>query len=96
MPLFVLTCVDHKNALDRRMAARTAHLAYVAEYGAKLIKIAGPLLDDDGQMAGSLFIMEAADKAEIEAFSAADPYRLAGVFETIELRAFRLTVGALP
>lgn len=95
MALFVMTCIDHKNALDRRMAARPAHLAYIAGHRDKL-KVAGPLLDDDGGMAGSLFILEAEDRAAVEAFSAADPYRLANLFETIDIRAFRVTVGALP
>jgi hypothetical protein len=95
VPLFVLTCIDHANGLERRMTVRPAHLAYVDENRAKL-KIAGPLLDDDGQMIGSLFIMEADGRSEVEAFSAADPYRLNDVFETVDIRALRVTVGALP
>ena len=92
MSLFVLTCVDYKNALDRRMAAREAHLAYVAEHRG-LIKVAGPLLDDAGQMAGSMFVLEVDDAAAVEAFTAADPYRLAGLFERTEIRAWRATIG---
>jgi uncharacterized protein YciI len=94
MATFVLMCVDHPGALDRRMAAREAHLAYVREHLA-MVKVAGPLLDEAGQMAGSMFIMEAPDKAAVEAFSAADPYRLANLFERVEVRAWRVTVGAL-
>jgi len=94
MATFVLMCVDHPNALDRRMAAREAHLAYVREHIA-MVKIAGPLLDDAGQMAGSMFVIEAPDKAAVEAFSAADPYRLAGLFERVEVRSWKVTVGAL-
>ena len=94
MAMFVLMCVDHPGALDRRMAAREAHLAYVREH-ISLVKIAGPLLDDEGQMAGSMFVIEAPDKAAVEAFSAADPYRLANVFERVEVRSWKVTVGAL-
>jgi len=94
MAMFVLMCVDHPGALDRRMAAREAHLAYVREH-ISLVKIAGPLLDDEGQMAGSMFVIEAPDKAAVEAFSAADPYRLAGLFERVEVRSWKVTVGAL-
>jgi len=94
MATFVLTCVDHPGALDRRMATREAHLAYVGEH-ISMVKVAGPLLDDDGQMAGSMFILEAPDKAAVEAFSAADPYRLANVFERVEVRSWKVTVGAL-
>lgn len=95
MALFVLTCIDRKGALERRMAARPAHLDYIAQHR-QMVKLAGPLLDDAGQMAGSMFLIEAASKADVEAFAAADPYTLADLFETTELRAFRVTVGALP
>ena len=95
MPLFVLTCLDHKNGLDRRMAARPKHLAYVDQH-LDMVKIAGPLLDDEGQMAGSMFIINAPDKAAVEAFSAADPYRLNDVFASVDIRAIKVTVGALP
>ena len=94
MPTFVLTCIDHPDALERRMAARTAHLAYVAEHRS-LVKLAGPLLGAGGEMAGSMFIMEAEAVAEVEAFAAADPYRQANVFERTEIRPFKITVGAI-
>jgi uncharacterized protein YciI len=94
MALFVMTCIDHKDALDRRMGARPAHLEYVAANRAT-VKLAGPLLDDAGGMAGSLFIIEAETRAEVEAFNAADPYVLANVFERVDIRAFKVAVGAL-
>ncbi len=94
MALFVMTCIDHKDALDRRMGARPAHLDYV-KVNLAMLKVAGPLLDDDGQMAGSFFIIEAENKAAVEAFNAADPYVLANVFQSVDIRAIKITVGAL-
>ena len=94
MPLFVLTCDDHPGALERRMSVRTEHLAYVAK-NVGTVRLAGPLLDDAGDMAGSLFIIEAADRAAAEAFSAGDPSRVAGVFERVEIRPWKVTVGAI-
>ena len=94
MGLFVLMCVDHPGALERRMSVREQHLAYVREH-LNLVKVAGPLLDGAGEMAGSMFVIEAPDQAAVEAFSAADPYRLAGVFERVELHPWKVTVGAL-
>jgi len=94
MATFVLTCLDHPNDLPRRMGAREAHLAYVAA-NREMVKLAGPLLTDGGEMAGSMFIIEAESKAEVEAFNAQDPYTLAGVFETVTIRPIRLTVGAI-
>ena len=76
------------------MSVREQHLAYVREHLA-MVKVAGPLLDGAGEMAGSMFVIEAPDQAAVEAFSAADPYRLAGVFERVELHPWKVTVGAL-
>jgi uncharacterized protein len=95
VPLFVMTCLDHENGLAHRMQVRERHLAYAAEHVDK-IKVGGPLLDDAGQMIGSFFVMEAPSRADVEAFNAADPYSIAGVFARVEIHAFRNTLGALP
>jgi uncharacterized protein YciI len=94
MALFMLACFDKPNCLDLRMATREAHLAYAGAQR-EMIKVAGPMLDDAGGMAGSLFILEAEDRAAVEAFNAADPYQLAGVFGQVEIRGFRASIGQL-
>jgi uncharacterized protein YciI len=93
MALFVLTCIDKPDALDLRMAARDAHLAYVR--GSGQCKIGGPFLDEAGGMAGSMLIIEAEDLAAARAFAAADPYATAGVFQSVDVRPFKLTLGQL-
>jgi hypothetical protein len=92
---FALICIDKPASLAVRMAAREAHLAHVRQYP-DLVRLAGPLLDASGDMAGSLFVMEADAAAAVEAFTAADPYTLAGLFERVEIRPWRATVGAVP
>ncbi len=92
MALFVLVCTDKPDALSLRMATREAHLAYVRENLARL-KLAGPLSDEAGDMAGSLFIMEAEDIGQVRAFNAADPYTQAGLFQSVQVLPFRATVG---
>ena len=93
MSLFVLTCLDKPNSLDVRLGAREAHLAYVAERG--VLKLGGPFLSEAGDMAGSLMIVEVADLAAAHAFNANDPYTKAGLFESVDIRPFRVTVGSL-
>lgn len=94
MPLFVLTCIDKPDALEVRMGAREAHLAYVRERIAQ-VKVGGPLLDDSGNMAGSLLILDVPDRAAAETFNRDDPYTLAGLWERVEVRPFRATVGQI-
>lgn len=93
MPHFLLLATDKPNALELRMATRQAHLDYVR--GSSLVKIGGPVLDAAGEMAGSMLVLEAEDLAAAQAFAAADPYAVAGLFETVELRPFKLTLGSL-
>ena len=95
MAHFVLTCLDKPGALELRLANRQAHFAYLAEHPG-VVRLGGPFLDAEGRMAGSMLIVQLADIAAAEAFAAADPYVLAGLFERVEIRAWRATVGALP
>ena len=94
MALFMLACFDKPNSLDLRMATREAHLAYIRD-NAAMVKVAGPMLDEAEAMAGSLFVLEAADRAAVEAFNAADPYQKAGLFGQVEIRGFRASIGQL-
>jgi uncharacterized protein YciI len=94
MALFVLACFDKPNSLELRMATREAHLAYVREQAA-MVKLAGPMLDAAEGMAGSLFILEADDRAAAEAFNAADPYQKAGLFGQVEIRGFKASIGQI-
>ncbi len=94
MPLYVMSCRDKPNSLDVRMGAREAHLAYMKSLGDR-VKLGGPFLDGQDQMAGSLIIVEAESLAEAQAISDKDPYKLAGVFETVEITPFRLTLSNL-
>ncbi len=92
MPTFVLICIDKPDSLALRMATREAHLAYMGQLTAGL-KYGGPLLDEAGNMNGSLIVLEAVDLAAARAVNAADPYQIAGLFERVEVRALRPVLG---
>jgi uncharacterized protein YciI len=94
MAHFALTCLDKPGSLALRMANRDAHFAYGRSTG--VIRLGGPFLNDAGEMIGSLIIIEAADLAAAWAWHAADPYKLAGLFERVEIRPWRATFGELP
>ena len=94
MPLFVMFCVDKPGSLDLRMATREAHLAYMRDKTG-MLKLGGPMLDDNGAMAGSLLIVEAPDRAAALELNAQDPYTLAGLWERVEVKAFKATLGQL-
>jgi uncharacterized protein len=93
MALFVIVCKDKPGALEARLATRPTHLDYLNASG--LVKAAGPLLSDEGNPVGSLLIIEAEDKATVQALADNDPYTAAGVFESVEVHPWRVGVGSL-
>ena len=94
MSLFALFCVDKPDALALRLATREAHLAYVGGFRDQM-KLGGPLLDEAGEMAGSLIVVDVADLAAAQAFSASDPYTKAGLWARVDIKAFKATLGQL-
>ena len=86
--LFALICTDRPGGLDLRMATRPAHLAYLEQQAGRIMS-GGAMLDPEGKPCGSLLVIEAADRAEAEAFAAGDPYARAGLFESTVIRPFR-------
>ena len=92
MAQFVAICLDVKNGLARRLAVREQHLAYVRTLPPGFIKLAGPFLDAAGEMCGSMFIFEAEDQAAVDAYFEKDPYVTGGVFESVDIRPFRVTI----
>lgn len=94
MGLYVLVCNDKPDSLELRLANREAHLAYARGF-ADHLKVAGPLLDEAGNMAGSLLILEADSLEDARAFNLGDPYQKAGLFGSVQVTAFKATIGAL-
>ena len=94
MALFVLTCLDIPDGLPLRLATRQQHLDFIAA-NREAIRAAGPFLNDAEEMCGSMLIIEAADQNAAAALAATDPYAIAGLFESITLRPWRMAVGAL-
>ncbi len=91
--LFLVTCVDSPHSLEKRLANRSAHLAYLGALGAKL-KIGGAILSDDLMApVGSMLILEGESEAEIQAILAADPYTVAGLWESVTVRPWLQAVG---
>ncbi|WP_181703413.1 YciI family protein [Chthonobacter albigriseus] len=91
--LFAVTCIDKTGHAAVRTDNRSSHLEFL-KANADAVKIAGPMLTDDGAgMVGSLLVIEAADRSALDALLAEDPYAKAGLFERIEIRPWRWVIG---
>jgi uncharacterized protein YciI len=82
---------DKPGALPVRTANRQAHLDYIAATG--VVEMAGPLLDDAGQMCGSLIVLDVADMAAARDWAASDPYAKAGLFAATTLIEWKKVIG---
>ncbi len=89
--LIALIATDKDGALDVRKANRDNHLAYIEKTGA--VAQAGPLLDGNGEMAGSLVILSVDSMADAQMWADNDPYALAGLFADVKLIEWKKVIG---
>lgn len=88
---FALMTKDKPGALQTRLDNREAHLAYIAETG--VVEMAGPVLDANGQMCGSLIVLDVDNLAAAQAWADSDPYAKAGLFSDVTLQAWKKVIG---
>ncbi len=86
-----LICKDKPGHLAVRVENRAAHLAHIQTSG--VVEIAGPFLDAEGKMCGSLLILKVGSVSEAKAWADADPYAKAGLFASVEVQEWNKVVG---
>lgn len=96
---YAITGIDVENSLDKRKAARPAHVARLQkllEEGRLLLAGPFPAIDSEDPgpagFSGSLIIAEFNDLETAKAWADADPYRAAGVYREVMVRPFRQTL----
>lgn len=87
---FAIITKDKAGALQTRLDNREAHLAYLSATGAEM---AGPFLDAEGNMAGSLVVIDLPDRAAAESWAANDPYTKADLFADVRIEAWKKVIG---
>ena len=89
--LIALIAKDKADSLSVRQENRPAHVDYLKSTGC--VSQAGPFLDADGQMCGSLVILDVVDMAAAQTWAANDPYAKAGLFADVQLIAWNKVIG---
>jgi hypothetical protein len=99
--LYAVIGEDVPDSLERRLAARPAHLQRLAELqenGRLLVAGPFPAIDsaDPGPagFSGSLIIAEFASLEEARAWAEADPYVSAGIYAGVTVKPFRKVLPA--
>ena len=88
---YIITAYDGENALERRMAARPRHLEGVKAFGNHIL-CAGGLLDGEGNMKGSVLIVDFEDRSELDQYLNSEPYILESVWERVEVRPMNVVI----
>ena len=93
---YAIISEDVENSLDRRMAARPAHverLKALAADGRLLVAGPHPAIDNEDPgpagFTGSLVVADFASLEDARAWADADPYMDAGVYEKVTVKPFR-------
>ena len=90
---WLVICRDVADSGDLRRRLLKRHLAYI-ESVMDRIAVAGPLSATvGGKYSGSCFVYRTDDRTAAEALLHDDPYYEAGLYETVEFRAFRPVAG---
>lgn len=85
-----LICMDKPGHLQTRIETRDAHLAHIESTG--VVLMAGPFLDDEGRMCGSLIVLDVADLSAARDWAKNDPYAIAGLFDSVTIREWKQVI----
>ncbi|MDX1453826.1 MAG: YciI family protein [Gammaproteobacteria bacterium] len=90
---YAIIATDIADSLDKRQAARPAHLArleVLRDEGRLLLAGPHPLGEDPAAgFSGSLIVAEFDSLAEAEQWASEDPYRDAGVYADVVVKPFK-------
>lgn len=96
MPLFTIYALDVPNSGPGRAEHGPTHRERLTKAVDPVrVVVAGPLRDDAEKPIGSLVVVEAASIDLVRDFVKADPYSINGIYDSVDIRPFAVTVGAL-
>jgi hypothetical protein len=94
--LFVVHATDKKDILPTRAKHYRAHRIHLDKSEAHAVDVvtAGTLVADDGETpVGSVFVVDAKDRAAVDAFTRSDPYHVNGVWERLQVHRYNKKRG---
>ena len=96
---FMAYAFDKADALPRRLEVIAAHRAFLKDAPERFgitVRLSGPLKSDDQtRMIGSFFLLDAPDRAAIQAMFAQDPLVAADVWEGLTITAVEIRKNAM-
>lgn len=90
--LFALIAHDKPGYLSKRQEVRPEHLKHLESLGDRLL-LAGPFLDDKGDMTGSIVVIEAESYEAAKADFDSDPFMREGLFDSVTIKRWHLGIN---
>jgi uncharacterized protein len=94
--LFVVHAVDKTDRLPTRAKFYRAHRVHLDDAGNYDVDVvtAGTLVADDGETpVGSIFVIDAKDRAAVHAFTRTDPYCVNSVWDKVQIHGYNKKRG---
>lgn len=84
-----------QDSASRHAALRSAFTDHLSQPLNPRIRLAGAMLDDAGVQSGIFMILEADSLETARAYVDRSPYKIAGLYERVDITAAQLEVGHL-
>ena len=93
MPLFLITCTDTENSVEKRLAIRPQHLARLEQLDAQgRLIVAGAMPKQHGNpqagFHGSTIIVDFDTREQLDQWLSEEPFWLEGVYAQIDVKPF--------
>jgi uncharacterized protein len=89
---YLIRMYDKPDSAELRAAMRADHLAYMQRHTAHVLAAGGFLDETDNACGGGIIIVDFDRREAAERFAANDPYKLAGLFERVEIIRWRKVI----
>lgn len=93
MPLFLITCTDSENSVEKRLAIRPQHIARLEQLDAQgrlIVAGAMPKVHGEPQAGfyGSTLIVDFDSREQLDQWLSEEPFLLEGVYAQIDVKPF--------
>ena len=93
---FSIRCTFKPGGARERFAIRVPHIEYMTE-ALPFTVLGGARLDDEAESdaLGMMVVVDLPDRAAVQSFIENEPYRMAGLFETVEIERFKVMTASV-
>ncbi|WP_376876005.1 YciI family protein [Albirhodobacter sp. R86504] len=88
--LYAVICRDKPGHLQLRIDTRERHLEHIRSTG--IVLQAGPFIEN-GEMCGTLAVLDTDSLEAAQEWAAKDPYAIAGLFESVSVTEWKKVIG---